>query len=254
MPLPYAREKDATYENFIALCPHCGVKNVYNRASDLQTFEPIDFRTVTCLSTTCGRSFNVNGDSINPAHQMLLFDCYGFIQDKQYMQCVLSVAQACEVFFSHFLHVQLLYRAFAADNGHDVPRLNRLAEQLYDKIYRLTFEPMRRLFLKLVIEDVAPKSLDEAETVITNLPERPQEITKEAIEKVADDRLRELLLQLYSSSVNKLRNRVVHKHAYRPTATEATEAREEAGEILHRLTARLQLEGDANWYINQAGR
>lgn len=254
MTIPYAKKKDSTYENFIAVCPHCGVKNVYNRASDLQTFEPIDFRTVTCLSTACGRPFNINSDRINPAHQMLLFDCYGLIQGKQYMQCVLSVAQAYEIFFSHFLHVQLLYRAFAADGGHDVARFNQLAEQLYDKTYRLTFEPMRRLFLKLVIEDVAPKSLDEAEMVIANLPKNPQKVTKEAIDRVSDNQLRGLMLRLHSTGVNKLRNQVVHKHAYRPTAAEAEEAHEEAREILHGLTARLQLGGDVNWYINQAGR
>ncbi len=254
MSLPYAREKETTYENFVAVCPHCGRKNRYNRASDLKTFAPIDFLTVTCLSTACGRAFNINGDTINPAHQMLLFDCHELMRRKQYMQCVLSTAQAYEVFFNHFLHVQLLYRAFEADSGRDLRRLNLLAEQLYGKVQRLTFEPMRRLFLKLVVESTAPTSLAEAETIIPNLAEKPPEMRKEAIEGVADEGLRGLLLQLHIASINKLRNRVVHKYAYRPTAEEAEAAHNEAAGILHGLTWRLRLRGDANWYISQPGR
>jgi hypothetical protein len=61
----------------------------------------------------------MNGDSINPAHDMLLFDCHELIERKRYMQCVLTVAQAYEVFFNHFLHVQVLYRAFARGGDDD---------------------------------------------------------------------------------------------------------------------------------------
>ena len=100
MTVPYARNMDPTYENFEAECPHCGVSNIFNRASDLRTFQPISLRTVKCQK--CNRPFKINNDSVNAAHQMLLTACYTLIERKQYMQCVLSVAQAYEVFFSHF--------------------------------------------------------------------------------------------------------------------------------------------------------
>jgi hypothetical protein len=243
----------ATYENFSAVCPHCGTRNVFNRVSDLHTSKPIDFRTVTCLEGACGRQFSINSDWSSPAHAMLLLDCYGFLERKQFMQCVLTVAQAYEVFFSHFLHVQLLYRPFATDGSHDLPRLNRLAELLYDRIHLLAFEPLRRLFLSLVVENVAPPTLSDAEALLRSLEKR-RAVPQEAIEGIPDPGLRDLLLRLDATDVNKLRNRVVHKDAYRPTREEAKSLHEEAEHILHGLTSRLRLQGDGPWYASRAGR
>jgi hypothetical protein len=39
--IPYSRKMEPTYENLIADCPNCGMRNTFNRASDLQTFEPL---------------------------------------------------------------------------------------------------------------------------------------------------------------------------------------------------------------------
>jgi len=254
MNIPCSHEIDATYENLSAVCPHCGTRNVFNRVSDLHTSKPIDLRTVTCLDSACGRQFNINGDWASPAHAMLLFDCYGFLESKRFMQCVLTVEQAYEVFFSHFLHVQLIYRPFATDGSHDLPRLNRLAKLLYDRIQGHGFDKLRRLFLKLVVDNVAPRTLSEAEAVIGKLPKSKQAELREAIKGVSDPGLRELLLRLDATKVNELRNRVVHKDAYRPTREEAKSLHEEAEHILDGLTSRLRLRGDGPWYASRAGR
>jgi len=34
-----ANTKGTSYENFLAECPWCGQENIFNRASDLRTFE-----------------------------------------------------------------------------------------------------------------------------------------------------------------------------------------------------------------------
>jgi hypothetical protein len=44
--IPYSTNTEATFENFIAACPICGFGNIFNRASDFRTFEPVDFREV----------------------------------------------------------------------------------------------------------------------------------------------------------------------------------------------------------------
>jgi hypothetical protein len=69
-----------------------------------------------------------------------------------------------------------------------------------------------------------------------------------------DSPLKALLLRLLDADVNKLRNRVVHKDAYRPTREEATHVHDEAREILLGLTGRLRLGYDFYWYISEAGR
>jgi hypothetical protein len=254
MTVPYSIEMEQTYENFIAKCPHCQARNIFNRASDLHTFKPIDFRAVTCQ--TCGGCFNINSDSINAPHEMLLSDCYSLIDGKQYMQCVLSVAQAYEVFFSRFLHVHLIYRAFAKDGSHDLPRLNRLTKRLHTRLRRLPFVPMRDLVLKLIVSNVAPASLAEAEASVAALPKKDQKVQPvqpQTIEAIPDDRLKALLLHLQASKINKLRNRVIHE-ACRPTLEEANCALVEAREILFGLTDRLRLGFAVHWYISKAGR
>jgi hypothetical protein len=159
--IPYSTDTDATFENFIAMCPNCGFRNIFNRASDLQTFEPIDDREVVCQK--CSTGFAINGDVINAAHEMLLFGCHEFIERKQYMQCVLKVAHAYEVFFSHFLYVQLAYRPYAAEGSYGLPRLNRLIRRLHDRVREFSYRPMRDLVLRLTVDGVAPASLDSAE-------------------------------------------------------------------------------------------
>lgn len=264
--IPYSQNMEPTYENFIADCPHCGLKNTFNRASDLQTFKPIGFKTVACQGQKCKQAFNINNDTINAAHEMLLLGGFAFIERKEYMQCVLSVAQAYEVFFSHFLHVQLIYRAYASDGSHNLTDLTRLSQQLYDRVRQFTFVPMRCLVLRLLVGGVAPASLAAAQIEITRLPKKPQEVPDPAaakgkrayerkdIEMLPHVALKELLLRLLDADVNKLRNQVVHKDAYRPTREEATRVHTEARAILLGLTARLRLGYDFYWYIREAGR
>jgi len=242
----------ATYENVIAECPSCGSTNIFNRVSDLHTLRPIDFREVKCQR--CNQPFSIGGDCINAAHEMLLFECHEFIQGKRYMQCVLTAAQAYEVFFSHFMYVQLLFRAFAKDESRDLTRLNTLIRLLYQRMKGLTFEPMRRLVLRMIVDGVAPPSLVAAEPVILAIPGaatgiRP--VTRAEIDQMNDWRLKALLVKLLRADVNTLRNRVIHKDAYRPKEAEAKRVYREAREVLFGLTGRLQLGFDFEWYVNQ---
>ena len=247
-----AERTAATYENFIAGCPSCGATNIFNRVSDLHTLRPIDFRQVTCQR--CDQSFSIGGDCINVAHEMLLFECHEFIQGKRYMQCVLSVAQAYEVFFSHFMYVQLLFRAFAKDESRDLPRLNRLIRLLYQRMKGLTFEPMRRLVLRMIVDGVAPPSLAAAESVILGIPSEAgatRSVTRAEIDQISDRRLNALLVKLLRADVNTIRNRVIHKDAYRPKEAEARRVYREAREVLFGLTGRLHLGFGFEWYVNQ---
>ena len=117
--IPVAERKRTSYENFAAECPWCRRENIFNRASDLKTFEPIAGRDVSCLSAACGKPFRILGDSVNSPHEMLIFDCYELLDRKHYMNAVLSLAQAYETFFSLFFRVELLYKPLGADPDQD---------------------------------------------------------------------------------------------------------------------------------------
>jgi hypothetical protein len=185
---------------------------------------------------------------------MLLFECHEFIERKQYMLCVLTVAQAYEAFFSHFMYVQLLFRTFANDKERDVARLNRLVRLLYRRMEGLTFESMRRLVLRMIVDCVEPRSLMDAEKIILGIPTKPnaiRSVTDAEIGLIRDPQLKTLLVKLLSADANKLRNRVVHKDAYRPKEAEAKRVHREAREILFGLGAKLQLRGGPEWYVNR---
>lgn len=247
--IPYAEKKRTSYENFAAQCPWCGKESNFNRATDLKDLSPIDFRTVLCLSPSCRKLFNINGDSVNSAHEMLVFDCYELLQLKHYMNCILTLAQAYEVFFSLFLQAELLYKPFAADPDKDINQLNRIAEQLAEKVADHAFGGMRALFLRQFVSAASPKSLVEAEAAIEALEDRPNEPADAELESLPDERLVVLLKAVKRTTLHRLRNQVVHKRAYRPTRDEAEAALQETRSVLFPLSQRLRLYDDINWYM-----
>jgi hypothetical protein len=251
--IPCAEEIQTTYENFTARCPWCGFKNIFNRASDLEDLEPIAHKQVVCLNRDCEQRFTISGDSINPAFEMLIYDCYELRCAKHYAYCILNLAQAFEVFFSQYLRVELLYRPFALDSDRDIEQLNDLVELLYEKVKRHASAAMRNLFFYQVLQQRQARSLSEAEASINALPDRPPEPSDASIESVTDQRLSALLMRLKYCKVGELRNQVVHKRAYRPKLDEVNEALRETREILLPLASMLRIQSDdLNWYMRSA--
>ena len=172
--IPYAVEITTTYENFIADCPHCSHRNVYNRASDLKDLAPIAFKEVACTNASCGKLFRINNDRISPIYQTLIFDCHKLIEEKKYSYCILNLAQAFEVFFALHLRVEILYKPFVRSIDHDINKLNKISISLYKRIKDQTFSGMRALFLNhLVLSRVLLSSeiqlLDDSEVIISQL-------------------------------------------------------------------------------------
>lgn len=254
--LLYAKKKETTYENVIAWCPYCNYKNIFNRITDLKTTEAIGFMKVICLNDVCGKEYNINGDSISPAFQMIVFDCYDLKQQKRYSYCLLNLAQAFEVFFSLYLRVELLYKPFSIEHkkGKDsLNHMNELSKQLYKKIKTYTFVKLRNIFLNRVLINQPAKSLDEAEKIIkdiNSLTTMPSDII---IGNIQDAYLSVLLINLKNTKICELRNKVVHKLAYRPSIEEVDAAIEETISILFPLATCLEMKiDDINWYMSHA--
>ena len=246
--IPEARTKRTSYENFAAQCPWCGVENVFNRASDLKSFEPIGHRTINCLNTTCLKAFNIGGDSVNSAYEMLVFDCHELLEQKHYMNCILTLVQAYEVFFNIYFRVELLYKPFAADEDDDIEKLNHLSMALADKTESFAFGPMRKRFLQHITTHLPVKTLAEADAAIAELANQPREPSDSQLESLGDSKLITLLKGVKATNINTLRDRVVHKGAYRPTGAEAEAALEQTRSVLLPLGAYLKLYDEINWY------
>lgn len=246
--IPIAEGRRTSYENFVAECPLCGHECIFNRASDLCTFEPIAGLDVSCLNEECGQPFRLVGDSVNERHEMLIYDCHELLERKHYMNCVLNLALAYGTFFSLFLRVELLYKPFAADPD-QLDRLNLLSKKLENKIKGYTFHPMRALFLWQIIKQRSAATFDEAEEIIKAFPDYPKDPKDSEIEALSDTKLIPLLKALKDTTIHELRNRVVHKQAYRPTREEVEDSLKETRSILFLLTHRLRLHDEPNWYM-----
>jgi hypothetical protein len=251
--IPYATEKDSTYENFTARCPLCGFRNIFNRGSDLKETDPIGFREVVCLNDQCKQKFNINGDLVSSAFRMLVFDCYPLKEEKKYSYCILNLAQAHEVFFSLYLRVEFLFRPFSRDLDQDLNELNILSLKLYEKIKTYTYAPLRNIFVNSVLLTRKLSSLDEVLQFINDLEKLAKPPSDVDIANLPDPRLSQLLQMLKQSNINELRNRVVHKNAYRPSLDEVEAAIEETRSILFPLARYLDIDyDDINWYIRGA--
>ncbi len=220
--LLYAKEKNGDYENFYATCPYCKHKNIFNRKSDLGTSELISFKTVTCLSEDCGHEFNINGDDFVTAYEMLIYDSHALFREKKYAYCILNLAQAYEVFFSFFLNLRLVYSPFYREEDNTAEELNEISRKLYEKIEKCTYHPMKNIAFNLIIDDINPETIAESETVISSLQDRGCNIPTRKFESIGDDELKKILIRIESRKIDVLRNKVVHKMAYRPS-TEETE-------------------------------
>lgn len=247
--IPVVKIKQASYENIVVECPWCSRENIFNRASDLRTFRRITGLNVSCQNVNCGKSFRMVSDSVNNPHEMLIFYCHELLERKHYMNCILTLAQAYEMFFSLFLRVELLYKPYARDIKKDIDHLNRLTEQFSEKVKSHAFARMRALFLRQIIAGPRPANLAEAEEAIAGLEDCPSDPKDAELEVLGDEQLVALLKALKSTNINTLRNQVVHKQAYRPTREEAEAALEEARQLLFPLTYRLGLWDHINWYM-----
>ena len=245
--------KSSGYENIVVDCPLCNRELVLNRAADLGTFDPISGTNVYCLE--CGKEFWINSDSVNERHEAVIFDCHDLLRTKRYMNCILNVCQAYEMFFSLYLRVNILYIPFGKDvreKRNAIDQINKLAKGLSNETKKFGFARMRNVTLGLAVQPDRPSGLDEAQDYIDALSNYSLPKDTE-IESLPDKRIAALLIRIKQTRINELRNDVVHKRAYRPKRVEAENAVTEARAILFPLTAKLGLHDDLNWYFSGNG-
>ena len=215
---PTTSPKYAGYENIFVDCPLCARELVLNRASDLHTFKPIFGTHVSCEK--CYRGFWLNGDSVNERHESLIFDCRDLLARKRYMNCILNICQAYEMFFRLYLRVRLLYVPFGSNSDRgaaSLVRLNQLSRDLECKIERFAFKKMRSSFLRLITEKNPPGTLDEAAKYIMQFSggRRSREVD---LQSTTGKNLEDRLVQLAGTKIDDLRNDVVPQGGPPPDA------------------------------------
>jgi hypothetical protein len=117
-------------------------------------------------------------------------------------------------------------------------------ELLYKKIKNASYYHLRNIFLNIIAQDIRINDINDARLKISNLLNMNKEPSNSDIEDVTDPSLRDLLLKLKNSNINKLRNEVVHKYAYLPSQNEVELALEDTRCILFGLATKLGICGD----------
>lgn len=156
------------------------------------------------------------------------------------------------MFFSLYLRVSLLYVPFGSNVVQDsnaLDKLNRLSRDLWSATEKLGFAKMRDTVLRLAVEPNRPSVLDEVGSYIgslskCNCPEESE------LKLLADEKVAGYLTRIKRTPITELRNRVIHKQAYRPKRVEADDVLTEARAVLFPLTSLLDLHDDVNWYCN----
>ena len=241
MPIKYARRKRTNYENFIAECPYCGKENIFNRISDLQTIQPITFMEVKCFE--CNKEFNINGDKITESYEYLIYDCCELLRTKRYMYCIFNLCQACEAFLLKAIETKtilepwkrrILYRR--------VNVLNEYRKRLFDSVEGYSYERLRNLFLDLYIYNKSFNDQQDIDDYLEGIVSIVNHCPPEAVIKnYPDQRTRDLLLDLHGLDINKIRNKVVHKYAFRPSSQDVQKYWDSVGRIIYGLRQRLRI-------------
>jgi hypothetical protein len=241
--------KSKDYETITAQCDECGSLSIVNRVDDIGDPGPYDSGCyVGC--TECGRTFWVYGDAIDPAYELLLFDAEEHMRAKHYILCVTSLAQAWEMFFATFVYSNYLYRPYHRNVRHpeERERFEGLADQLGDAIWNFTFDQLRNVLVNTVVEGVRPRTLDESEVAIARIKgdDFGQRPAKARVDALSNSSVRAVLLQLQELRIGELRNRVVHKDAYRPRRWEVEVCSDEI-RVLYRAKGRLAVRTFDEW-------
>jgi hypothetical protein len=261
--LPSTEILHPTYENVEANCPMCSHHNIFNRVSDLRNLDPICNATVVCQKSSCGSSFQIYGDHVNSGYESLLIEASHQLRSKKYMSAVILATTACEMFFYHFLIVELVLRPSGRDavrrdelwipdeTVDELQLLNKTADSLQSRLKRHTFGPMCNVFLRIAIDNTRPATMNEAARDIAKISQSPKEVTRDELSAITDPKLRELLIDVHDLKIkiNGLRNSIVHKTAYRPHEDEARKTVDRTRRAVFAVSRHFDIK-DLNHHIN----
>lgn len=202
---PTVHIKVAGYENIYFDCPHCNAENTFNRATDLGPLAMTSGMETHCQQ--CHGRLWLTNDRVQMAQHHWFLQELPLLKDRKlYRDYTLTLCQGAESFFLQAVVNKQFDRSpeYRDSAGRFAPQKYRTdLASFHQKVKPYTFSDMRTLFLNTFRPE------------IENATERIN-IVKEDKRDWADSVVRK-------SKINGLRNRVVHKYAYRPSLSDIEE-------------------------------
>lgn len=240
-----------TDENIVVRCPNCERENVFNRRANPELFTPVTSCEVECQYLDCRERFVIWGDLINPTHEMLLFEARRRMDSKKYRDCIEGTIQAIEVCIAFVLRIDILYRPFWREGGHNLGKLNELIKKLSKKLGH-GFDKKRSCLLRYMLTGSRFETLDLAEDFITKIPKKPRIPGKARIRSISDIKLRLVAEKIRDTKIHEIRNKCTHE-AFCPLPDDAQKTLEEAHEIVSKLKFYYNTPiDDINWYRRES--
>lgn len=239
----YAERQKSNYENFIAECPYpdCKSENIFNRVSDLKTVEPIAFKEVECFK--CKRKFNIKSDYVGEIHEYLIYDCYELLKLKKYMYCIINLCTACESFFLKGIEIKLLLKPWEERLfERNTDTFNRYSKKLHERTRSYTYPKLLNVFFDLYLKDKSFHSQTSIDNYMNGIDDFAKiEPKDEDIQKYHDRETGDLFMHLKKLKINEMRNKVVHKYAFRPSLQDVEKCLDEVKSVVFRLQTRLKM-------------
>jgi len=229
----------AEYERLIVPCHECGRTNIISRSSDLSDTGFAIGKELPCQNPHCEANVRVSLEAADPDYQLMIWEATRLRGEKRYMLAVAALAQAFEMFFALAVEVMLIHHVANFGNATE-DELTKLAGDVYEATERFTYWKMRNLFISVAVRP-RPSSVSEAAQIIGNISALAKERSDTELSSSGDPRLTELLFRLMALTIGNLRNRVVHKIAYRPRVQELNESLGQATRLTGELWVTLEL-------------
>jgi hypothetical protein len=205
--LPVSDIKAAGYENIYFDCPTCKRENIINRVTNLDPMATTSGMEFKCQLSDCGKALWLKGDFMQSAvYEWFLFELPVLKAKKLYRDYALSLCQAAENFFLISIINKMFDRnpVYRSDlGGIDLRTYNPTRNAYETSISRKTYSGMRDEFLGVFQNE---RNADAP---------RP--------DYQGDDKRHWAFGVIESSGIGSLRNKVVHKNAYRPKLSEVEE-------------------------------
>jgi hypothetical protein len=247
-----SRIKEATYENIFVDCPYCHKECIFNRVSDLDTIMPISGKDLEC--EYCKKIFWALSDRATSAkYRWFLDDLPLLKRNKRYGLYIFALCQSCEIFMHQAIINKLIdtnpvYRDsegyFCGKNKAGADTYNEIYEEFCNKKFngitnnglkdktqykKSAFDKLRKLFLHI---------FDDA---------RKNELP--TLKKLKEDRREKCFCVIENTDINKTRNDIAHKDAYRPSFCDVQKY-DELIDSLYWLGTYLGVK-DSLFYVNQ---
>ncbi|KKA45651.1 hypothetical protein WN56_00470 [Salinivibrio sp. KP-1] len=204
---------------------------------------------VTCQNSECRLEFEIGNDLINSPSEMLLMEAERLIDIKSYMLSVIVSVQAVENHISQLLLLELAYKKFT--NPNELNKLNELIEIYAKRTKKYGFQCQVNFLINYMLLDSKPLTLEDSLNYVSSLPEKQSTCKKEAITN-SIDAYKGLATALYNTEIHRIRNKIAHKQALRPSGNQAEQVLEEASKIIYMSQNVFDSHViDFNFYLNQ---